>query len=398
LATLSNSIRRDPNGIIVSPFIAHAITLPSITPPNIARTQQKYVEELMTRDPLATFTSEELDCIWNCRYLLMKEFRNLPFFLQSVKWHKIECRFEAYRCMFDWSPPLSPLDAIDLFQLHYNENVVREYAVQILRRLTCEQLQPFLLQLVQSLRFESFHRSSLSEFLMERALESPLLIGQPLYWHMKVECQNPQMCERLVCFMEELLTYSPLLSAELRKQNAVVKKLSRVSELVRSLKKEGFSDFDCMKEYKNALEKLNRQFFGPMKSFRSPLNPKQICTTLIIEKCRYMSSKMVPLFIVFANAEADADPISMLFKTGDDLRQDMLTLQLVGVMDEIWLNSGLDLKMKPYRCLSTGENERGEGVGLIEVVLNSETTSSIQLKYGGGAMGKIPICNLCRCV
>jgi len=36
--------------------------------------------------------------------------------------------------------------------------------------------------------------------------------------------------------------------------------------------------------------------------------------------------------------------------------------------------------MKPYGCISTGHE-----VGLIEVVLNAETVSNIQLQYGGSS-------------
>lgn len=35
--------------------------------------------------------------------------------------------------------------------------------------------------------------------------------------------------------------------------------------------------------------------------------------------------------------------------------------------------------MKPYRVIATGVNDQGEGVGMIEVVTNSDTTSGIQL-------------------
>ena len=41
------------------------------------------------------------------------------------------------------------------------------------------------------------------------------------------------------------------------------------------------------------------------------------------------------------------------------------------------------MRLTPYRCLATGVNDRGDGVGMIEVVLQSDTTSSIQRKYGG---------------
>jgi len=101
-----------------------------------------------------------------------------------------------------------------------------------------------------------------------------------------------------------------------------------------------------------------------------------------------MSSKMVPLWLVFENADDEAPkPILIIFKSGDDLRQDILTLQLLQVMDKLWLSRGIDLKMTPYEVIATGVNEEGEGVGLIQVVPDSDTTSGIQMKYGGGAVG-----------
>ena len=44
---------------------------------------------------------------------------------------------------------------------------------------------------------------------------------------------------------------------------------------------------------------------------------------------------------------------------GDDLRQDMLTMQLVNIMDKLWLQSGLDLKMVTFDTLATS-NKKGK--------------------------------------
>ena len=53
----------------------------------------------------------------------------------------------------------------------------------------------------------------------------------------------------------------------------------------------------------------------------------------------------------------------MIFKKGDDLRQDQLCVQMISLMDKILKRENLDLKLTSYRVLATGSD-----TGLIEFV------------------------------
>src|SRR6218665_1988207 len=59
----------------------------------------------------------------------------------------------------------------------------------------------------------------------------------------------------------------------------------------------------------------------------------------------------------------------------------MLTLQMIRIMDKLWKEDGLDLRMTPYLCISVAHN-----VGLIEVVLQADTIANIQKEKGSAAL------------
>uniref|UniRef100_A0A915KEW3 Uncharacterized protein n=1 Tax=Romanomermis culicivorax TaxID=13658 RepID=A0A915KEW3_ROMCU len=65
-------------------------------------------------------------------------------------------------------------------------------------------------------------------------------------------------------------------------------------------------------------------------------------------------------------------------KLGDDLRQDSFVLQMMRLMDSLWLKENLDLRMLIYQCLSTGHKR-----GIIEIVPNCVTLREIHVLEGG---------------
>ncbi len=131
-----------------------------------------------------------------------------------------------------------------------------------------------------------------------------------------------------------------------------------------------------LKELHEMIESLNRV----MPTIISlPLNPRWRCTHLIVNKCRFFSSAQVPLLLIFKNVDPLANDIHVLFKCGDDLRQDILTLQVFRVMDKVWLDRGLNLRLITYDVVATGND-----CGMLKIVLNSKTTNYIHVNQGGG--------------
>ena len=65
--------------------------------------------------------------------------------------------------------------------------------------------------------------------------------------------------------------------------------------------------------------------------------------------------------------------LRVIFKVGDDLRQDQLTIQMIRVMDKLWLKENLDLKMVTFSCVPTGDRQ-----GMLEMITKAKTLREIQ--------------------
>ena len=62
-------------------------------------------------------------------------------------------------------------------------------------------------------------------------------------------------------------------------------------------------------------------------------------------------SSQMPCRLTFKTSLGE--PYVAIFKHGDDLRQDQLILQIITLMDKLLRKENLDLKLTPYRVLST---------------------------------------------
>ena len=343
--------------------------------------QLRQLKSVLSKDPLYEVTETDKLLLWNYRHDLTKRPKALCKFLLAVDWLSPAAVHESHLLMEKWAP-LQPMDALELLDARYADTKVRQHAIEAIDKMPDNELKNCILQLVQVLKYEPYHFSALSRFLLKRSLQNPHFIGHTVFWHLMAEMSNPAISERHGLLIEEYLQRLPSRRDLLRQHHVVQTLLGTALRIKESKKAERLSDL------RESLEKLQLP-----PTFSLALDPTMECSGLHIGKCKVMDSKKLPLWLVFKNADPLGSSIYIIFKAGDDLRQDLLTLQMLELMDNVWKTSGLDLHLIPYGCVATGE-----GVGMIEVVLSSDTVANITKKDGGAhaAFSETPLMNWLR--
>lgn len=268
----------------------------------------------------------------------------------------------------------------------------------------------------------------LADFLIARAVANPHL-GTALYWYLMVETEDRlmgKMYARVAYqFQTKLMERSDGQARRnmLKRQGELVALLSTKAKEIRASKDTRPKKIDKLKHWimdpKQALSPLS----APLSI---PLDPSVKVVNLVAERSTVFKSNLFPLLLWFEQAADDEDaeddeheaqwgqdsmlidgnindgidhglrrsssrdtrhrgsltspsggePYPIMFKNGDDLRQDQLVIQLFTLMDRLLRKENLDLKLSPYAVLATGSTE-----GMIQFV-RSKSLAGIMGEYG----------------
>lgn len=251
----------------------------------------------------------------------------------------------------------------------------------------------YLLQLVQALKFESaasdsrstrstttaisYDDSGLSDFLIGRGVQN-LILGNRLYWYLMVEVAledrvMAKMYGRVVYkfmkkvtevstdssslkylrYVHDILTdpQSPDGSERrelIRRQGLLVETLAKRAKELRMSKDPRPKKIEKLR----AILTDSKGGFGTMAPLPLPLDARIEVTGIAAEKSSVFKSNLYPLLLYFQCTDGSEYPV--IFKDGDDMRQDQLVIQLFTLMDRLLRQENLDLKLTPYDVLATG--------------------------------------------
>ena len=349
---------------------------------------------IVSYGPTQELNAEEKDLVWKFRHHLTRDKRALTKFVKSVAWHDQSEARQAVQLLPKWTE-IDVDDALELLGPTFDNPAVRTYAVDRLRESDDEELLLYLLQLVQALKFEkispepqngSTQDSSLARFLISRATKN-LMLGNFLHWYLMVECDDrspDQVKEHRKLFakvefdfMTELMKLPE--GAERRKtllrQGELITVLSKISKEIRFSREDRPRKLQRLKKYLADPKNELATFDPPLPL---PLDPSISIVGCYPEESLVFKSSLYPLCIHFRTSDGKKYPI--IFKTGDDLRQDQLVIQIISLMDRLLRKENLDLKLSPYRILATSAN-----AGAVQFV-PSMSLAAASAKYKGSIL------------
>ena len=327
---------------------------------------------ILNYPPTQIFTEQEKDLLWRFRFYLLLDKKPLAKFVKCVVWKDPVEAKQAIELLEQWGG-IDVEDALELLGSGSWDSKVRAFAVAQLHRAESKKLLLYLLQLVQAIKFETDKSDSpLVKFLIGRGLEDHAL-GNYFHWYLMIECQDKtfgRMYANVAFqFLAKMVQTSQGINRRdnLRRQAELIEKLANLCKDIRLSKESRPKKIEQLQSFIS--DPRNGLLSFPPLSL--PLDPDVQVTGIVPEKAFVFKSNLSPLSLTFTCI--DGSEYGLIFKHGDDLRQDQLVVQLFSLMDKLLLKENLNLKLSPYKVLATAPDH-----GMIQFLTGKNIASILR--------------------
>lgn len=196
---------------------------------------------------------------------------------------------------------------------------------------------------------------------------------------MKVETEDPNASELYQRMLKDFLTQLTRLAGkeqivqDFQQQEHIITQWMALAE---SLRKQQLLRNKKIEKAREMIKEGGE--FSWMSSFSPitfPLDPSIKVVGVQPDDLYFFKSKLEPMRITMKTQTDQA--YQLIFKIGDDLRQDQLMVQMISLMDRLLKRENLDLKLSPYKVLATSR-----GIGMLECIQNSKNINDVVKDYG----------------
>lgn len=341
----------------------------------IKEKDEMIIENIKIKSPFEELNLNEREILWNNRYAAANYLELIPRIIECID-YKNKDSINEISYILENAKLINPIAAINLLSGNYIYEEVRKYAIKCISQFSYQEILDYIIQLTQALKYEQNHNSDLAKYLLKFSIKYPLTIGHSFFWCLRSEMHVPEIQLRYGLLLEAFLSKVDLNYLKLlRDEIWLLEELLKIADIPfdKKFKDKSKAD-DLMKSFYNSLNDLNNLI--KYKEIPIPINFNIRIKQILVDDCKIMKSKKKPLWISFLTS--DDRIIRIILKKGDDLRQDLLTLQIFKTIQNLWFKNGLKLKMSIYCVISTGFYQ-----GMLEIVENSETLANIHKEYGG---------------
>ncbi|KAF3829846.1 hypothetical protein GH733_001797 [Mirounga leonina] len=317
--------------------------------PNAATRDQLNI--IVSYPPTKQLTYEEQDLVWKFRYYLTNQEKALTKFLKCVNWDLPQEAKQALELLGKWKP-MDVEDSLELLSSHYTNPT---------------DLLMYLLQLVQALKYENFDdiKNGLeptkkdSQGSVSQIITSPLPPVSSPPPAAKTKDSSDDLCTFLIsraCKNSTLANYLywygdksvRVMRSLLAAQQTFV---DRLVHLMKAVQRESGNRKKKNERLQALLGDNEKMNLSDVELIPLPLEPQVKIRGIIPETATLFKSALMPAQLFFKTEDGGKYPV--IFKHGDDLRQDQLILQIISLMDKLLRKENLDLKLTPYKVLAT---------------------------------------------